>query len=65
MDPTQSIISEVSAIPFKIIKLTTVVDNFSQIVLEHKEEVRNALVELFPKMPEIKSMSEVIELAQV
>lgn len=40
-------------------------DNFSQIVLDHKDEIRKPLLEMFPKMPEIKAMSDVIELAQV
>jgi hypothetical protein len=40
-------------------------DNFSEIVLEHKEEIRNDLIELFPKMPEIKAVRDCVELCQV
>ena len=38
-------------------------DNFSKIVLEHAEEIRKPLLELFPKMPEIKTMQDTLELA--
>lgn len=40
-------------------------DNFTEIVLKHGEEIRKPLLEFFPKIPEIKTQKDAVELAQV